>query len=264
MTAVFIHAHPDDEAILTAGTMARAHERGMRVVLMICTDGGAGLTDPKTLDGGTLASVRRRELETSAAALSVDEVVWLGFDDSGGDGSASRNGFAALDIDQVTERMAEALRSHAPHLVTIYDHNGGYRHPDHLRLHAAGHRAVAMGAPDCELWEATVDRDFLRDSANLATQFGFSIPPGFADWVGSEDHFLSRDEIDIRVDVGPYLGQRRASLQAHQSQQASPDGSSRMLTIAASLPDDIFGMAFGTEWYRRARPAGPAEALLAP
>lgn len=71
MTAVFIHAHPDDEAILTAGTMARAHERGMRVVLMICTDGGAGLTDPKTLDGGTLASVRRRELETSADRKSV-------------------------------------------------------------------------------------------------------------------------------------------------------------------------------------------------
>ena len=258
MTAVFIHAHPDDEAILTAGTMARAHEHGMRVVLMMCTDGGAGLTDPSLVAAGTtLAEVRRRELETSAAALSVDEVVWLGCEDSGGDGTASASGFAARDLGEAAGVIADALSEQSPDLVTIYDRNGGYRHPDHLRLHAAGHMAITTAAPTSEVWEATVDRDFLRDSANLAAQFGFSVPEGFAEWVGAEDHFLGSHEIDLRVDVSPYLAERRASLQAHRSQHASPNGLSRMLEIAAALPDDIFGMAFGAEWYHRTRRACP-------
>ena len=42
-TIVAFHAHPDDEALLTAGTMARAAAEGHRVVLVLATDGGAGL-----------------------------------------------------------------------------------------------------------------------------------------------------------------------------------------------------------------------------
>ena len=37
-TLVVFHAHPDDEALLTAGTMARAAAEGHRVVLVVATD----------------------------------------------------------------------------------------------------------------------------------------------------------------------------------------------------------------------------------
>ena len=40
-TLVFLHAHPDDEALLTSGTMARAAAEGHRVVLVVATDGAA-------------------------------------------------------------------------------------------------------------------------------------------------------------------------------------------------------------------------------
>lgn len=100
------------------------------------------------------------------------------------------------------------------------------------------------------------------ESATLATQLGVPVAPDFVEWIGAEDHFLARGEIDIRVDVNAYLAQRRASLLAHHSQGASPDGSSRMLSIAAALPDEVFGLAFGVEWYRRTGAAGPVEAVL--
>ena len=38
-TLVFFHAHPDDEAIATGGTMARAAAEGHRVVLVCATEG---------------------------------------------------------------------------------------------------------------------------------------------------------------------------------------------------------------------------------
>ena len=42
-TVVSFHAHPDDEALLTAGTLARASAEGHRVVLVVATSGEAGL-----------------------------------------------------------------------------------------------------------------------------------------------------------------------------------------------------------------------------
>src|SRR5687768_17000399 len=41
---VFVHAHPDDEAIFTGGTMAQLAADGHRVVLVVCTGGELGLT----------------------------------------------------------------------------------------------------------------------------------------------------------------------------------------------------------------------------
>ena len=38
-TVVFFHAHPDDEAIFTGGTMALLAAAGWRVVLVVATAG---------------------------------------------------------------------------------------------------------------------------------------------------------------------------------------------------------------------------------
>ena len=41
-TIVYLHAHPDDEASQTAGTMARASAEGHRVVVVFATNGDHG------------------------------------------------------------------------------------------------------------------------------------------------------------------------------------------------------------------------------
>ena len=52
-TITFFHAHPDDEAILTGGTMAKMADEGHRVVLVTATRGELGLVPPP----GTLRPV---------------------------------------------------------------------------------------------------------------------------------------------------------------------------------------------------------------
>ncbi|MFZ4511022.1 MAG: PIG-L deacetylase family protein, partial [Candidatus Nanopelagicales bacterium] len=80
-TLVFLHAHPDDEALLTAGTMARAAAEGHRVVLAVATDGAAGLTSADYRED--LAGVRARELERSAEILGTARLETWGYADSG-------------------------------------------------------------------------------------------------------------------------------------------------------------------------------------
>lgn len=82
-TIVAFHAHPDDEALLTAGTMARLASEGHRVVLVFATDGGAGLAADALRSDGLLGERRLAEAHRSATALGVARVEWLGYADSG-------------------------------------------------------------------------------------------------------------------------------------------------------------------------------------
>ena len=82
-TIVFVHAHPDDEASSTCGSMARASAEGHRVVLVVCTNGEHGESPDDLADGELLVDRRRRETEASAAVLGVARIAWLGYGDSG-------------------------------------------------------------------------------------------------------------------------------------------------------------------------------------
>src|SRR5579864_885237 len=103
-TAVFFHAHPDDEAIATGGTMARMAAEGHRVVLVTATRGELGETPEGLLDPGE-SLVDRRGLELSEACriLGVDRQEFLDYLDSGmaGEPSNDRPGsFASTDVDE--------------------------------------------------------------------------------------------------------------------------------------------------------------------
>src|SRR6476660_8826338 len=82
-TLVAFHAHPDDEALLTGGLLARASAAGHRVVLVPATAGELGLAGAQDGAGDRLAGRRMAELEASAALLGCARVVGLGFSDSG-------------------------------------------------------------------------------------------------------------------------------------------------------------------------------------
>ena len=101
-TVTFFHAHPDDEAIATGGTMASLADQGHRVVLVTATRGELGEVDDGFLDPGeTLADRREVELADAARILGVARMAFLGYEDSGmeGEPSASRPGcFATADI----------------------------------------------------------------------------------------------------------------------------------------------------------------------
>ncbi|MBC7559946.1 MAG: PIG-L family deacetylase, partial [Dermatophilaceae bacterium] len=96
-TVVSFHAHPDDEALLTAGTLARAVAEGHRVVLVTATDGSAGLTSTAMASQGNLGAIRLRELQVAADALGVHRVVSLGYPDGA---------FSTIDVGAAAEALA--------------------------------------------------------------------------------------------------------------------------------------------------------------
>ena len=149
-TLVSFHAHPDDEALLTAGTLARAAAAGHRVVLVVATAGEAGLASADDLADGALGKRRTAELERSAAALGCARVEVLGYADSGmADApSGAAGAFALVSVDEAAERLAAILREESADALTIYDPAGGYGHPDHVQVHHVGIRAAEIaGTP---------------------------------------------------------------------------------------------------------------------
>ena len=157
-TLVAFHAHPDDEALLSAGTLARAAAAGHRVVLVLATSGDAGLVGDDVLDGAEdLGARRASEAQASADALGVARLVLLGYGDSGSDRPDSatdwpEGSFRAAGVDEAADRLADVLREEGADLLVADDANGGYGHPDHLQVNrvaaAAGRghrRAVRPG-----------------------------------------------------------------------------------------------------------------------
>jgi LmbE family N-acetylglucosaminyl deacetylase len=240
---VFVHAHPDDEALLTAGTMARAASEGHRVVLVIATDGAAGLTSEDFQEG--LGETRLAEAGVSAAALGVARTVSLGYQDSGLHGE-NADGFAHVDRSVVARRIAEICDEEDADVLVGYDSSGGYGHPDHLQVHHTVRAARNLCARRPNLFEATLPREPIVRAARLAASMHLT-PDEF-----SPDEFDSawtpRAEISHRVNVRKHLPAKDAALRAHAS-QAAADGTTRTLAVLTRLPRAAQALILGTEYY---------------
>jgi mycothiol S-conjugate amidase len=138
-----VHAHPDDEASKGPATVAKYHDQGVRTVLVCCTGGEEGEILNPAMDlpevRADIAAVRRRELAESARIIGYDEVVHLGYRDSGMAGSPANEHpgcFALAPLDEAVGRLVEVLRRERPQVVVTYgEDQSSYPHPDHLRVH---------------------------------------------------------------------------------------------------------------------------------
>jgi LmbE family N-acetylglucosaminyl deacetylase len=244
-TLVAFHAHPDDEALLMGGTLARLAAEGHRVVLAVATDGEAGAAASSYRSYGGLASYRRSELDQSAAVLGCARVVRFGFKDSGSSGLAADGGFSTLPVEEAAAPLIELLREERADALTIYDPAGGYGHPDHRQVHTAGTYAAAHAGTPLVL-EATIDRRLIQRLVRVVQAIPGVLPAVRA---ADYDHAYSPGTaITHRVDVRAYTDQKRRSLQAHASQASSDDGA-RTLALLLKLPRWMFRLMLGREWY---------------
>ncbi|MGP3954154.1 mycothiol conjugate amidase Mca [Streptomyces sp. 7N604] len=139
-----VHAHPDDESSKGAATMAKYVSEGVDVLVATCTGGERGsILNPK-LQGDPyieehIHEVRAKEMEEARQILGVKQA-WLGFVDSGlpeGDPlpPLPDGCFALQDVDEAAGALVKLIREFRPHVITTYDENGGYPHPDHIMTH---------------------------------------------------------------------------------------------------------------------------------
>src|SRR6478735_7463057 len=122
-TVVFLHAHPDDEAIFTGATMRRLVDSDHRVVLVTATDGCEG-TPLHPLGDESVSGRRRAELEAAASELGVTRLVVLGYRDSGLPGdeaNAHPDAFVNADVEQEARALAELLREEGSDTLVHYD-----------------------------------------------------------------------------------------------------------------------------------------------
>jgi LmbE family N-acetylglucosaminyl deacetylase len=247
-TLVSFHAHPDDEVLFTGGTLARASAEGHRVVLVVATDGAAGLADHALLPG--LGERRAQELQRSAEALGCARVVRLGYADSGWGDSARAGGFSEVAVDLAAARLADVLREESADVLTIYDSAGGYGHPDHVQVHRVGVRAAELVGTSVVL-EATLDRRLIQRAVRLVSWL-----PGLR--VRAADFrtaYTASGQITHAVDVRPQCAAKRMAMQAHASQAG---GGVRTLALLLQLPGPLYRLVAGREWFtERGRAAGP-------
>lgn len=238
-TVVALHAHPDDEAILTGGTLAKAAAAGHRVVVVVATDGRVHNTD---------ADVRLDELRLSASILGAHRVQWLGYADSGFGPQflpdpPGRVRFARADIEEAAGRVAAILREENAELLISYEANGGYGHRDHVQIHHVGARAAELaGTP--RVLEVTMPRELLARAGRLARLLRLPEPYP-ADVVRTA--YAPGATITHRVNVVGFARQKRDAFLAHRSQFGAV--SPALAAALRWLPPRLFAVPLGREWF---------------
>jgi LmbE family N-acetylglucosaminyl deacetylase len=243
-----VHAHPDDEALFTAGIMARYAADGVRSVLVTCTDGslGFGVDGVGPHDAGhdraAVATLRRGELEHSATLLGVDRLETFGYLDSGMAGwpeNDAEGAFIGQPLDAVAARIARVLDEERPQVVVTYDANGFYGHPDHIFTHLATMAAVAATPHVERVYFPAIPESMLGAFLELAKDAGMVLP----EWLEAPDWGTPDDLVQTEVDCTSWVRVKHAALAAHASQVDNAD--------LVGMPQEVFDIVFGTERFVR-------------
>jgi mycothiol conjugate amidase Mca len=241
LTLMAVHAHPDDECIGTGGILARYNAEGCRAVLVTATRGEEGeIVDPEMNAEEIrpkLGDVREEELRCACRQLGVSEWHILGYRDSGMAGTPANTHpqcLAQADLHAATGRLVHLIRAIRPHILTCYDEQGGYGHPDHIQVHrmtvaafhAAGdgtqypNRGLAPWQPQ-KLYYTAYPRSYILARYEMLRAMGEPTPMDRPDFdpnkVGTPDELIT-----TQVDIRPYLQRKVDALRCHRT-QVRPD-----------------------------------------
>ncbi|TQF73916.1 mycothiol conjugate amidase Mca [Rhodococcus spelaei] len=240
-----VHAHPDDESSKGAATTARYAAEGNDVLVVTLTGGERGdILNPAMDVPGVrdrISEVRKEEMAAAARILGVEQM-WLGFVDSGlpeGDPlpPLPEGCFALVPLEESTEALVRVIREFRPHVITTYDENGGYPHPDHIRCHEVSMAAYEAAAdpeqfPDAgEPWavqKVYYSHGFIRKRLQLFQEEydrrgeEFPMAEWLKKWKTEQGDLMAR--VTTQITCGDYFPQRDDALRAHAT-QIDPNGS---------------------------------------
>lgn len=279
LCVMMIHAHPDDECLTTGGSLARYSAEGIRTVLVIATGGEEGEIVVPEMDTpenhARLREIRDVELAGSVTTLAVNDLVRLGYRDSGMDGTPANShpeSFHQADKEEAIGRIVALVRRYQPQVLVTYDERGGYGHPDHIACHlatvaafdAAGDatRFPEAGPPFTpqKLYYTAFPRQALHKAWELMRDQGLPTPlddPAF----DASRFTVDDDRVTTTLPVHAQLDQKRRAIEYHVTQI-------RKDSPFLSMPDEIADDLFGLEYYIRAAsrvplPEGPETDLFA-
>jgi N-acetyl-1-D-myo-inositol-2-amino-2-deoxy-alpha-D-glucopyranoside deacetylase len=258
-TLLLVHAHPDDEAISTGGAMLKAKADGHRVVLVTATRGEVGeiYNMDEAASRPHLGEIRTRELENAERILGVDRAEFLGYRDSGMVGTADNDNpqsFHQAPLDEAAAKLAAILREERPDVVVTYAEDGVYGHPDHIKAHFVTNAALDQLVRSTDSWTpkkvyyTAIPRSMMQAFMEQMPEEARQQQNSAMRIQGTPDELVT-----TRVDVQDLVDRKRQAFAAHVSQN---DPNSWFATMA----DQIYRLAFGTEYYQLAR-GKPGSAL---
>jgi N-acetyl-1-D-myo-inositol-2-amino-2-deoxy-alpha-D-glucopyranoside deacetylase len=294
---LLVHAHPDDECIGNAATMAKYVAEGAAVSLVTCTLGEEGeiLVDELTHLGADqedeLGQHRLGELKAAMDVLGVTDFQLLGgigrFRDSGmayndhGHAIARdvlRDGiFWTTDLLEAANELVPVIRDRRPQVLITYNEIGGYGHPDHVQAHRVAMYAAQLAGNasyrrdlgsawtiDRILWNTMSKTKMAAGIAALRASGDTETFKGF-DPEGSPMSSMISDDADLAVaiDARPWMRQKLEAMLAHAS-QIRPDGpffaGADVLGEGGMWAEEYYRLAAGLPY-----PAGegPADDLFA-
>jgi mycothiol S-conjugate amidase len=261
-----VHAHPDDESSKGAAAMAKYVNEGVDVLVVTCTGGERGSVLNPKLDRPeiweNIAEIRRAEMDRAREILGVQQA-WLGFVDSGypeGDPlpPLPEGCFGLEPVQTAAGPLVALMRQFRPHVVTTYDEDGGYPHPDHVMCHKVSIEAFeAAGDPDRfpdlgEPWQPlklyyNMGWSRTRMMALHEAMLELTGQSPYTDWLaGWEERPDKGHRVTTRVPCGDYFAARDDALRAHAT-QVDPDG------FWFAVPLEVQQRIWPTEDYELAR-----------
>ncbi|MGE3797906.1 MAG: PIG-L deacetylase family protein [Thermomicrobiales bacterium] len=176
-TILFVFAHPDDETFLAAGTMAVLRDQGWRVVVVSATRGEEGeIAEGVPATRESLGDFREAELRAAMHVVGVEDVRFLGYRDSGMDGTPENDApgaFMRVDTDEVGRRVLAIIDEIQPDITIGFGPEGIYLHPDHIAAHRGLKRAIELSAEESGhhqvkgLLFASVPREWFTELWNI-------------------------------------------------------------------------------------------------
>ncbi len=260
-----VHAHPDDESSKGAASTAKYVAEGVDVHVATCTGGERGsilnpaFEHPGIIDNPELiADIRRDEMDRAREILGISQD-WLGFVDSGWpEGNPKpplpEGCFALVPLEQAAAPLVRLIRSFRPHVLTTYDENGGYPHPDHIKCHEISVYAFEAAAdperyPELgEPWQVKKlyyhhgwSRARLEAINTAMERHGLESP--YTDWIEKRGIDPEQDKrMTTRVPCAEYFEVRDQALIAHAT-QIDPEG------FWFAVPREVQAEAWPTEDY---------------
>lgn len=260
-----IYAHPDDEAFSVGGTVAQYAANGICTYLVCATRGEVGgISDPDLATPETLGQVREAELRCAAETMGIAELIFLNYRDSGMAGTAENAHPQALinaPAEQVVHELVSIIRRLRPNVITTFEPNGGYGHPDHIAIHqrtvSAFHLAADPGyAPEVgEPWQvnrlfySVIPRSFIMEFQEQLRAHG--VKTDELDVFTEIEDSIPEDAINLVIDIANTVNDKWDALNCHRT-QFGPDNLFRL------LPEDVVKKMISREYFSLAWPVPPS------
>ncbi len=193
-----ITAHPDDEARIIGGTLAKYAAETVRTSVLCATRGERGSRgDPPLCSPEELPALRERELREACKILGVQNLRLLQYRDGE---------LPKAEPDKIIGAILQAFEDWKPQIVITFGPEGRTSHPDHIAIHGfateAFRRAKGPAAP--------------------AKLYYMAFPQSIREVISPRFPGQPDESITLTLDVSPWLEIKRRAIAAHRTQVRPP------------------------------------------